>query len=79
MPLVSLTLTGHTHGGQIKLPFIGALTTASGRLFPGTHIEGLSREGEGWLYISRGIGQGGLIPFRFLSRREVSIITLRAG
>ncbi len=41
---VSLALVGHTHGGQIKLPLIGAVTTASGRLFPKTHIEGLSLE-----------------------------------
>jgi predicted MPP superfamily phosphohydrolase len=76
LKLVSLTLTGHTHGGQVKLPFLGAVTTASGRLFPPSHVEGLSREGNGWLYINRGLGQGGL-TFRFLSRREVTIITLR--
>jgi predicted MPP superfamily phosphohydrolase len=75
---VSLTLAGHTHGGQVKLPFLGAVTTASGRLFPPSHVEGLSREGDGWLYINRGLGQGGL-AFRFLSRREVTIITLRQG
>ena len=75
---VSLTLAGHTHGGQVRLPFIGAVTTASGRLFPPSHVEGLSREGNGWLYINRGLGQGGL-AFRFLSRREVTIITLRQG
>lgn len=73
---VSLTLTGHTHGGQLKLPFIGAVTTASGRLFPPSHVEGLSREGSGWLYINRGLAKGGLV-FRFLSRREVTIITLQ--
>jgi len=73
---VSLTLAGHTHGGQVKLPFIGAVTTASGRLFPPSHVEGLSREGSGWLYINRGLGQGSL-AFRFLSRREVTIITLQ--
>ncbi|MBS3902034.1 MAG: metallophosphoesterase [Dethiobacter sp.] len=75
---VSLTLAGHTHGGQIRLPFLGAVTTASGRLFPPSHVDGLSREGNGWLYINRGLGQGGL-AIRFLSRREVTIITLRKG
>jgi len=73
---VSLTLVGHTHGGQVKLPFFGAITTASGRLFPPSHIEGLSREGNGWLYINRGLSQGE-VAFRFLARREVTIITLR--
>ena len=74
----SLTLVGHTHGGQIKLPFLGAVTTASGRLFPKSYVEGLSREKNAWLYISRGIGQSGLIPIRFLSRAEITLITLRA-
>lgn len=72
----ALTLVGHTHGGQIKLPLIGAVTTASGELFPRQHIEGLSWEGSGWLYISRGLGYTGL-PLRFLSRPELTIITLR--
>jgi len=73
---VSLTLVGHTHGGQVKLPWLGAVTTASGRLFPRSHVEGLSREGNGWLYINRGLSQGAL-GFRCWSRREVTIITLR--
>jgi len=75
---VSLTLSGHTHGGQIKIPFVGPLTTASGRLFPRDHIEGLSWEGNGWLYISRGIGYA-MIPFRFLSPPEIAVITLRSA
>ena len=74
---VALILTGHTHGGQIKLPFVGPVTTASGRLFPRDYIEGLSREGNIWLYISRGIGQSGIIPLRFLSPAEMTLITLR--
>jgi predicted MPP superfamily phosphohydrolase len=76
--LVSLTMAGHTHGGQVKLPFLGAVTTASGRLFPPSHVEGLSREGNGWLYINRGVAKGGM-AFRFLSRREVTVITLKQG
>ncbi|NLY53068.1 MAG: hypothetical protein GX060_00310 [Firmicutes bacterium] len=72
----NLTLVGHTHGGQIKLPFIGAVTTASGELFPRRHVQGLSREAGGWLYISRGLGYTG-IPLRFLSRPELTIVTLR--
>lgn len=75
---VALTLTGHTHGGQVKLPVLGVVSTASGRLFPRSHIQGLSREGDGWLYITRGLGQGGLLPVRLGSRPELAIITLRA-
>jgi len=73
---ISLTLCGHTHGGQIKLPFLGAVTTASKRLFPKNYVEGLSWEGNGWLYISRGIGYATL-PFRFLSPPEITVIVLK--
>jgi len=72
---VALTLCGHTHGGQIKLPLVGAVTNGSQRLFPRDYVEGLSWEGTGWLYISRGIGWV-ILPLRFLSRPEVAIITL---
>lgn len=75
---VSLTLVGHTHGGQIKLPLIGAVTNASGTLFPRTHVEGLSREDRGgWLYINRGLGNV-FLPIRFLSRAEITVLTLRS-
>jgi hypothetical protein len=75
---VSLTVAGHTHGGQIKLPLIGAVTNASGRPFPRSYIQGLSWEGSGWLYISRGLGYT-ILPVRFLSRPELAIVTLRAS
>jgi predicted MPP superfamily phosphohydrolase len=72
---VDLVLSGHTHGGQIKLPFIGAVTNASGRLFPQAYVDGLSHENGTWLYISRGLGYTG-IPIRFMSRPEITLVTL---
>lgn len=74
---VDLTLCGHTHGGQIKLPLLGAVTAASGAIFPRKYVQGLHREGEGWLYINRGIGCTGFPRLRFLSRPELTLITLR--
>jgi predicted MPP superfamily phosphohydrolase len=74
---LALTLAGHTHGGQVKLPGLGAVTTVSGRLFPPSHVQGLSREGDGYLYINRGLAHGAP-GFRFLSRREITIVTLLA-
>ena len=74
---VALTLSGHTHGGQIKLPFIGALSNASGRMFPRDYVEGLTNEGSGWLYISRGLGYT-MLPIRLMSRAQVTVLTLRA-
>jgi len=75
---VALTIVGHTHGGQMKLPLIGAVSNASGRPFPRSYVEGLSWEGSGWLYISRGLGYT-ILPLRFLSRPELTIITLRVA
>lgn len=70
---VSLVLSGHTHGGQIRLPLIGAL-----RLPPGgrKYVEGHFNLGTMQLYVNRGIGSVG-VPFRFDCRPEITIFTLR--
>jgi predicted MPP superfamily phosphohydrolase len=71
---VDLVLSGHTHGGQVCLPGLGALFVPSvyGRRF----VAGLVEVGGIKVYINRGIG---LIapPVRFLARPEVTAITLR--
>jgi predicted MPP superfamily phosphohydrolase len=69
----SLVLSGHTHGGQIRLPVIGPL-----HLPPGgqKYIEGLFRFGSTQLYVNRGIGSVTL-PFRFNCRPEITLLTLR--
>jgi predicted MPP superfamily phosphohydrolase len=68
---VDLQLSGHTHGGQVRLPFIGALFTGSlyGRRFQ----MGRQQIGEMTLYITRGIGmEGASAPrVRFLCPPEV--------
>ncbi|HUX28879.1 MAG TPA: hypothetical protein VMV39_08820, partial [Terracidiphilus sp.] len=72
---VDLMLSGHTHGGQIRLPLIGALELPPlGRKY----IEGAFRVGGMQLYVNRGIGTVGL-PFRFDCPPEITLITLRAG
>jgi predicted MPP superfamily phosphohydrolase len=69
-------LSGHSHGGQIKIPFMGALVTPPfGKLYP----EGLYSVGNDSplsLYVNRGIGTTRL-PFRFLSKPELTIFTLK--
>ena len=54
---MDLYCAGHIHGGQIALPFYGALVTLSkyGKRFEA----GLYRVGETWLYVNRGIGMEG--------------------
>ncbi|MFA6317204.1 MAG: metallophosphoesterase [Elusimicrobiota bacterium] len=71
---VDLYLAGHTHGGQVRLPFYGALVTLSstGKKFE----SGLYRLGSMALYVNRGLGlEGGLAPrVRFLCRPEITVI-----
>ncbi len=72
-----LVLAGHTHGGQVRLPFIGALVTNTkmGRHF----ASGLFRFGKTRLFISRGIGLEGLATpkIRFFCRPEAVLITIK--
>jgi hypothetical protein len=72
---VDLMLSGHTHGGQIRFPFIPAM-----RLPPlgRKYIEGWFQLGRLQLYVNRGIGTIGM-PFRLNCPPEITIITLRPG
>ncbi len=73
---VDLQLCGHTHGGQVALPFYGALITVSrhGKRFE----RGLYKVGSTHLYVNRGIGmEGGIAPrVRFCARPEITLIEL---
>jgi uncharacterized protein len=75
---VDLYCAGHTHGGQVALPFYGALVTLS--KYGKEYEAGLYREGDTWLYVNRGIGmEGGPAPrVRFCARPELTVIELRA-
>jgi predicted MPP superfamily phosphohydrolase len=74
---IDLYVCGHTHGGQVRLPFIGPILTSSqlGRRY----VMGLYRNGRTHLYVSRGIGLEGLSAprVRFLAPPEMTLITLR--
>jgi uncharacterized protein len=71
-PLVDLMLAGHSHGGQVRLPFLGALILPPmGEKYP----EGLYRLKQMQLYVNRGIGTVGL-PFRLNCPPEITVITL---
>lgn len=66
-----LMLSGHTHGGQVVLPGIGA--PAAWR-FP--VVAGLARDGATTVYVTRGLGTV-VLPVRFNCPPEISILTLR--
>ncbi|MDQ3918979.1 MAG: metallophosphoesterase [Acidobacteriota bacterium] len=73
---VDLYCAGHTHGGQVALPFYGALVTLS--KFGKRYESGLYRERDTWLYVNRGIGmEGDPAPrVRFLARPEITVVEL---
>jgi hypothetical protein len=67
-----LMLSGHTHGGQVRLPFVPPIFLPPlGR----NYVEGLFQYGPTQLYVNRGIGTVG-IPFRFFCPPEITVITL---
>jgi predicted MPP superfamily phosphohydrolase len=70
---IDLFCCGHTHGGQVRLPFYGALITNSAL---GKNYEaGLYYDHGTATYVSRGIGMIGL-PVRFLCRPELTAIDI---
>jgi uncharacterized protein len=72
---IDLYVCGHTHGGQIALPFYGAMITQS---IQGKKYEsGLHKLGNAWIYVNRGIGMEGHFPrLRFFARPELTIFKL---
>nr|WP_221308855.1 metallophosphoesterase [Nocardiopsis mwathae] len=71
-----LLLAGHTHGGQICMPFYGTLVTNCG--IDRTRAWGLNRYGRSWLHVSGGLGTSPYAPVRFCCRPEASLIDLVA-
>lgn len=71
---VALVLSGHTHGGQIVLPFLGPILAPCRDKF--RRAQGLTKVGNTWLYVSRGISAG--LPLRFRCPPEVTLLTLKA-
>jgi len=71
---IDLILVGHTHGGQIRLPFIGAIIVPGQSLFP-KYDYGLYREEKTNMIITGGLGESSL-PIRFNIRPEIVLVTL---
>jgi predicted MPP superfamily phosphohydrolase len=70
-----LVLAGHTHGGQIRIPFWGPLLNHS-TLEPG-FVSGKMKHGKALLLVTNGIGVNRMLPFRFLCRPQAHTIRLR--
>jgi hypothetical protein len=76
---IDLYCASHTHGGQVAIPFYGALVTFS--RFGKKYESGLFHEAGTNLYVNRGIGmEGGPVPrVRFCSRPEIAVFDLVPG
>ncbi|MBR5272053.1 MAG: metallophosphoesterase [Clostridia bacterium] len=72
---VDIVLSGHVHGGQFRLPFVGGLYSPSQGFFPEYDAGVFSQDGTD-MVVSRGLGNS-LFPIRFNNRPEVVIIELK--
>ena len=71
---IDLVLTGHAHGGQIRIPFVGGLVAPNQGWFP-EHDSGSFHDKKTTMIVSRGIGNS-IIPFRVNNRPELVVIEL---
>lgn len=69
-----LLMSGHTHGGQVRFPPIGAVVANCD--LPLGKVRGASRYRDAWLHVSPGLGHSRYAPFRFACRPEATVLTL---
>jgi hypothetical protein len=69
-----LVLAGHAHGGQIRLPIVGALYAPEQGWFP-LYTSGIYARGTTQMVVSRGLGRS-VFPFRLLNPPELVIVQL---
>ena len=72
---IDLVLSGHSHGGQIRLPLIGGIIGPGQGFFP-DYDGGIYKEDNTTMIISRGLGNS-LFPFRINNDPEIVVITLK--
>ena len=68
-------LSGHVHGGIMRLPLLGGVISPSYKLFP-KYDGGVFREGKSTMLLGRGMGSHTL-PFRFFNPAELLVVTLK--
>jgi predicted MPP superfamily phosphohydrolase len=74
-----LIFAGHTHGGQLCLPFVGALVTncdLDTRRAKGLHQHQTVGHQASWMHVSAGLGTSPMAPVRFCCRPEATLVTL---
>lgn len=73
---IDLVLSGHAHGGQFRIPFVGGVLVPNQGWFP-EYDAGLFTEETTTMLVSRGIGNS-VFPFRFNNRPEVILVELES-
>ena len=73
---IDLVLSGHAHGGQFRLPFIGGIIAPDQGLFP-EYTAGMYKEESTRMIVSKGLGNS-IIPIRFNNRAEIIFIELQS-
>ncbi len=74
---IDLVLSGHAHGGQFRLPFIGGIIAPDQGFFP-QYDAGRYTEKETTMVVSRGIGNS-IIPVRLNNRPEIGVVELKCA
>lgn len=74
---IDLVLSGHAHGGQFRIPFVGGLIAPGQGFFP-EYDAGVFEKGGTHMIVSRGIGNS-IIPLRINNRPEIILIELRSA
>ncbi len=69
---VNLTLTGHAHGGQWRLPYVGGLAAPNQGLFP-EYDAGMYQEANSQVIVSRGLGNS-IVPLRLFNLPEIVVL-----
>ncbi len=72
-----LVFAGHTHGGQLRVPGVGALVTNCD--LDRARARGLSKHRNAFLHVSAGCGTNPFTPVRFACRPEATLLTLEFG
>ncbi|WP_046175691.1 metallophosphoesterase [Domibacillus indicus] len=73
---IDLTFTGHAHGGQIRIPFVGGLYAPGQGFFP-KYTGGSHAIGESTMIVNRGLGNSG-VPQRIFNRPEIVVTELES-
>lgn len=72
---VNLSLSGHTHGGQVRIPFLPPIWVPEGS---GEYVLGWYEKSQSKMYVSRGIGTS-ILPIRLFCRPEIVVIDIKSN